>query len=128
MWDKRNTIILVLILAVIVFGYLWGRSYKDNQQYRESIKQLRNELIAYKSINRQLSEQNKRFEQSIRELRKQITEYRSRIAEARAIVAGLQKDTGAISGELQQAIETVRRIKTELQKLKKSLQSDGNRE
>ena len=128
MWDKRNTIILVLILAVIVFGYLWGRSYKDNQQYRESIKQLRNELIAYKSINRQLSEQNKRFEQSIGELRKQLTEYRSGIAEARKIVAGLQKDTGAISGELQQAIETVRRIKTELQKLKKSLQSDGNRE
>ncbi len=128
MWDKRNTIILVLILAVIVFGYLWGRSYKDNQQYRESIKQLRNELIAYKSINRQLSEQNKRFAESITELRKQLTEYRSRIAEARKIVAGLQKDTGAISGELQQAIETVRRIKTELQKLKKSLQSDGNRE
>jgi len=128
MWDKRNTIILVLILAVIVFGYLWGRSYKDNQQYRESIKQLRNELIAYKSINRQLSEQNKRFEQSIGELRKQLTEYRSGIAEARKIVAGLQKDTGTISGELQQAIETVRRIKTELQKLKKSLQSDGNRE
>jgi len=128
MWDKRNTIILVLILAVIVFGYLWGRSYKDNQQYRESIKQLRSELIAYKNINRQLSEQNKRFAESITELRKQLTEYRSRIAEARAIVAGLQKDTGAISGELQQAIETVRRIKTELQKLKKSLQSDGNRE
>ena len=128
MWDKRNTIILVLILAVIVFGYLWGRSYRDNQQYRESIKQLRNELIAYKNINRQLSEQNKRFEQSIGKLRKQLTEYRSRIAEARKIVAGLQKDTGAISGELQQAIETVRRIKTELQKLKKSLQSDGNRE
>jgi|GEM_PF-3818624 len=128
MWDKRNTIILVLILAVIVFGYLWGRSYRDNQQYRESIKQLRNELIAYKNINRQLSEQNKRFEQSIGKLRKQLTEYRSRIAEARKIVAGLQRDTGAISGELQQAIETVRRIKTELQKLKKSLQSDGNRE
>ena len=127
MWDKRNTIILILILVIIVFGYLWGRSYKDNQQYRKSIEQLRSELIAYKNINRQLSEQNKRFAESITELRKQLTEYRSRIAEARKIVAGLQKDTGTISGELQQAIKTVRRIKTELQKLKKSLQSNGNR-
>ena len=128
MWDKRNTIILILILVIIVFGYLWGRSYKDNQQYRESIEQLGSELITYKSINERLSEENKRFEQSIGELRKQIAEYRNRIAEARKIVAGLQKDTGTISGELQQAIKTVRRIKTELQKLKKSLQSDGNRE
>ena len=117
MWDKRNTIILILILVIIVFGILWKRSYQGNKQYRKSIEQLGSELITYKSINERLSEENKRFEQSIGELRKQIAEYRNRIAEARKIVAGLQKDTGAISGELQQAIETVRRIKTELQKL-----------
>jgi len=127
MWDKRNTIILILILVIIVFGFLWGRSYRDNRQYRESIEQLRNELITYKSINKQLSEQNKRFAKSITELRKQLSEYRKRIAEARKIVAGLQRDTGTISGELQQAIKTVRRIKAELQNLKKSLQSNDDR-
>jgi len=127
MWDKRNTIILILILVIIGFGFLWGRNYRDNRQYRKSIEQLRSELTAYKNINKQLSEQNKRFEQSIGKLRKQINEYRNRIAEARAIVAVLQRNTGTISGELQQAIETVRRIKAELQNLKKSLQSNDDR-
>ena len=125
--DKKSLIIAILIFCIIILSVLWVRGYQDNRQYRGTIKQLGSELNTYKAINRQLSSQNQLFEQSISKLREQVNQYRERFAEARKIVEGLSGDTTEISSELQRAIETVRKIKTELQKLKKALQPDGDR-
>lgn len=117
----KNIISIVLVCAMLGMGFLFYRSCSDNREYRERIEQLGNTIGEYTKINEQLSEQNREFEASIGRLEQQLSEYRERIETAKRIASELSADTTAISGELQRAIEQVRRIREGVQKLKEQL-------
>jgi predicted RNase H-like nuclease (RuvC/YqgF family) len=118
---RKNIISIVLAIVLVGVALFGWRSCVNNREYRKRIDELGNTVSEYTNINRQLSEQNTEFEASIGRLEQQLNEYRNRIAKAKRIVTELSADTTAISGELSEAIKTVRRIKEKLQQLKLEL-------